>query len=168
MFCFFFRKSEYFFYKIRRVERFFKSSFSLFTAYQILRSERNKLLVFFKCNFKVQNCKIKLHFKMFVKKPAKNLTNFRIYVILSSNEWIRTWVGRFRFFATVFGVKPERPHVWPFTELDYVETVWRRVQESIGCGHERLGNAWKVNKKTFYYALGTKRSWVQVPSPQPK
>ena len=41
----------------------------------------------------------------------------------------------------------ERPHVWPFTDLDYVEAVRTRVQESIGCGHERLGNAWKVIKK---------------------
>ena len=57
-------------------------------------------------------------------------------------------MGRsFRFFAAIFGVKVERPHVWPFTDLDYVETVGTRVQESIGCGHERLGNAWKVNKK---------------------
>ena len=129
-------------------QHFFQFPFSLFTAYQILRSERKNrsyfLSAILKCRIEKQNCTL----RGLRKENWQSIWLFsQTYAILPAHEWIRTWVCRFRFFTTVFDVKTEQPHVWPFTDLDYVETVWRRVQESIGCGHERLGNAWKVNKK---------------------
>ena len=50
-------------------------------------------------------------------------------------------------------------------------TTWKQWEQEYGKASvadtkdlEMLGKS----IKTFYYALGTKRSWVQVPLPQPK
>ena len=102
----------------------------MFTAYQILRSERNNLRVFLKCNFKVQNSKTKLHFKMFMeRKSAKDLTNFESYAKLLLEEWARTWVYRFEKIKMWSSQNTAFDHIFDHLQT---RTTWKQCSQEHG------------------------------------
>ena len=115
-----------------------KNSFSLFTAYQILRSERENCLDFLsailKCRIEKQNCTL---------RGLRKENRQRIWLILDSmlnylwkNKLVHGYIVLEKNKDVVIAKYCVWPHLWPSTDSDYVETMLTRAPESTVSGHE--------------------------------
>ena len=112
-------------------QHFFQFPFSLFIAYQNLRSERENCLDFLsailKCRIEKQTCTLRCLWKE---------NRQRIWLILDSMLnylWKNKLVHGYIVLKNKDVVSAKYcvwPHLWPSTDSDYVETVLTRALES--------------------------------------